>query len=618
MMYMYVSIAFVLTSVLTTSYGEFSSAKKSSSNPNTLNTSQVSKGRQIYEYTHRVKWQCFNTSEEFDCCSIKWIICHESGPTLPFGYCATYSENDTTKSLSISKCPYLQWNNYNVTTPWFVSLPVSLTELNDYMCGPQNKKGLLCSECVDGFGPSVTSYGDKCANCTDAWYHIPLFLLVQFVPSTILYIIILTFRISVASPPMPCILICIQLFVLGFDMTIFTHSSSRYHHHEMIFTKDGLTRLDMKIIRVIYNFFNQMDVLRYVLPPTCLNSNLKQIHLYFFSYISVFYPILLIILTWVCVNLHDSNIRPFVWLWRPFHKCFVRLHRKWDVKSDLVDTFITFFLLSYIKSAYQAVVLLTYIPIKNIDQSGSEHLLFQSFVDPSIDYFGYTHIPLAVTAIFLSSIFNILPPLLLILYPIRAFRSCLSKCRLDFVAMNIFTDKIQCYYRNGLDGGKDMRFFSGLYLYLWISINAITIGIVKVVFHYLNVWFSIAVSFLIMAVILAVVKPYRKMYMNYMDALLILCIALQLFSMTSGMFRIARVLVSIPVVALFLLITVKLLKKCVFSVKTPLKKCCPFCVLKTHQSERDIINFEAASPEAAQPLIEPTTSEVSYNYDSLK
>ena len=26
------------------------------------------------------------------------------------------------------------------------------------MCGPLNRKGLVCSECANGFGPSVTSF----------------------------------------------------------------------------------------------------------------------------------------------------------------------------------------------------------------------------------------------------------------------------------------------------------------------------------------------------------------------------------------------------------------------------------------------------------------------------
>ena len=581
--------------------------------PDVLDSSQLSQyARQVNEYTNHVEWLCFNSSDsEFDCCHVAYIYCHEGGPALPFGYCATYSE--TKRMLSTFKCLNLQWNDYNMTNPWYVTLPVSLTELNDYMCGPLNRKGVLCSECADGFGPSVTSYEYKCVNCTNAWYHIPRFFLVQFVPSTILYIIILVFRISVVSPPMPSIFFCIQAFVLGFYMTF---NSGNPHNHAMLFTEDGLIRLDMKIIRIIHSFLNQLNVLRYAVPPICLSTKLKQIHVYLFSYISVFYPILLIILTWVCVNLHDNNVRPFVWLWRPFNKCIVRLRRQWDIKSDLVDAFITFYLLSYIKSAHQAVVLLVdYITIHNVDQTGSKHYKLHLFVDPSVDYFGQTHLPIALTAIFLFLIFNILPALLLILYPFGTFRNCLSKCRLDFIAVNIFADKIQCYYRNGLDGGKDMRCFSGLYLYLWIGLLPIVIIFMKEVLNSNNVLFSIAVGFLIMATILAVAKPYQRMYMNYIDTLLTLCVALQYFSISSGVFRLARVLICIPLVVLFLMITVKPFKKCVFSVKAPLKKCCSFCLSKL---QRSALNCDKESSDTdnseAQPLINPTMSEISCSY----
>ena len=121
--------------------------------------------------------------------------------------------------------------------------------MTSYMCGPLNRKGLVCSECADGFGPSVTSFGyTKCIKCDNEWYRVPLFLIYEFVSVTL--------------------------------------------------------------------------------------------------YISVVYPLFLIFLTWVCIELHGRNFRPLVWLWRPFHRCFVRLRRRWDTKSDIIDVFITFVLLS--------------------------------------------------------------------------------------------------------------------------------------------------------------------------------------------------------------------------------------------------------------------------------
>ena len=59
-------------------------------------------------------------------------------------------------------------------------------------------------------------------------------------------------------------------------------------------------------------------------------------------------------------------------------------------------------------------------------------------------------------------VFNLLPILLLVLYPYKIFRAALSNCRLDWFALSIFVNKFQHCYRDGLDGGRDMRSFSGL------------------------------------------------------------------------------------------------------------------------------------------------------------
>ena len=46
--------------------------------------------------------------------------------------------------------------------------------------------------------------------------------------------------------------------------------------------------------------------------------------------------------------------------------------------------------------------------------------------------------------------------------------SLLSKRHLDFIALSIFVDKLQSCYRNGLDGGCDMYYFTGFFFNLRI------------------------------------------------------------------------------------------------------------------------------------------------------
>ena len=257
---------------------------------------------------------CFYNSSGYKC---KRIICSKNGPLLQYPYCVTYSED--TKLLSLVRCPYFQPNNYNITHPGSIILPRNLSQLNDYMCGPLSRKGLVCSECADGLGPSVTSFGYRCVKCTDAWYGVPLFLLLEFVPITVLYLVILVFQISITSAPMPCFIMYAQFIAIIFD------SNSSKPVTKIFLTDNWDFRLDMQIIVTLYGLFN-LDFCRYnILPPFCVSSKLKSIHIAFLGYISAFYPILLIFLTCICVELHGRNFRPLVWLWRPFHKCFVRL-----------------------------------------------------------------------------------------------------------------------------------------------------------------------------------------------------------------------------------------------------------------------------------------------------
>ena len=59
------------------------------------------------------------------------------------------------------------------------------------MCGPMNRKSPLCSECIDGFGLSATSFLYTCSNCThfSLTYGIPLYVLIEVIPITVLYLI---------------------------------------------------------------------------------------------------------------------------------------------------------------------------------------------------------------------------------------------------------------------------------------------------------------------------------------------------------------------------------------------------------------------------------------------
>ena len=119
------------------------------------------------------------------------VRCNEDKTLLLYDNCMTYNEESGT--VSISYCPYfkLQGHNISESEPGMIDLPDNISQLNDYMCGPMNRKGVLCSQCIDGYGPSVTSRKFQCSPCSGVWYGVPLYLFLELVPVTIFYTIIL-------------------------------------------------------------------------------------------------------------------------------------------------------------------------------------------------------------------------------------------------------------------------------------------------------------------------------------------------------------------------------------------------------------------------------------------
>ena len=212
----------------------------------------------------------------------QYVDCSQNEPLLTPSSCATYDEDRGI--FSLFSCPDFQ------PTTDSIKLLSNLSELSDKMCGPFNRKGAMCSECADGFGLSVTSFGYRCVNCSDAaWYGVPLFLLLKFAPITALYFIVLIFQIRVTSAPLPC-------FIMYAQLTIFFLSTSPSVFFAVTDSVLNL-KLDVKVILTLYGLFTLNFCHNNILPPYCISSKLEPIHLSLINYISVLHPITLILLT---------------------------------------------------------------------------------------------------------------------------------------------------------------------------------------------------------------------------------------------------------------------------------------------------------------------------------
>jgi hypothetical protein len=90
-------------------------------------------------------------------------------------------------------------------------------------------------------------------------------------------------------------------------------------------------------------------------------------------------------------------------------------------------------------------------------------------------------------------------------------------------ALQTFVEKFHYCYRDGLDGGRDMRSFSGLYFILrGVIMASHELQLIKL---RENSWFFRTFLLCVVALVFSYVKPYKKWYMNLIDTLLLSLLA---------------------------------------------------------------------------------------------
>ena len=416
-------------------------------------------------------------------------------------YCMTYDEDSDgyIVGLSYYGCHPTGHMAYN-------SIPsqVNATELNTFQCGDYHRDGQLCGKCKTGFAPSVYSYSLACVECSNYTMNWIKYIAVAFLPLTIFLGVIVVFRLSVTSG-------LLNGFVL---VTQFYSMPPQFRYLTSSFHAGPAQVVGGMILSSIYGCWN-LDFFRTIYPPFCLHPKMTTIQALALDYVLAIYPLVLLGVVYVFVELHDHGCRLILCLWKPFHRCISRFRRQWDIRASLVDAFATLLLLSYIKLLSLSISLLA--PTTVYDFHGKSLPKSYLFYDGSTEYFGREHLPFGITALLVLLMFIILPFLLLCLYPCHCFQRCLNKLGLRCGALHILMDSFQGCYKNGTSGTRDCRYFAGLYLFIRIALVGVYALSRTILFYPLA-----TVILAAFAITFAVLRPNRSTVHNVTDTFLIL------------------------------------------------------------------------------------------------
>ena len=400
------------------------------------------------DYTCPTWFYFSNITQRCECgVSLQGVNCFQQAMevTMEFDYCATFSGQEGV--FYAGQCLYSYKFNYSITP--YSLLPSDPGLLNEAMCGPYNRKGLLCGECIDGYGPGVHTLDRKCVDCSKLSMSsaIYLYLLVQFVPVLLFFLCVTVFRLDLTSGPMLGYVMFCQMISYGFEAL----PTLVYN----IFNSS----LPIRISIFITEFWN-LNFCKTVIPPFCISEKLTELHVMFLNSVGAIYPLLIAIISLILIHLHSRQYKVIVILFKPLGVVLKLTNGKAVTSDAVIRTFASFLFLSSTKTFFVFITIVEPVAVvSSISGSVYKKVLYS---DPSIGYFNHEHILFLLLVLIQCLFLVFLPSLLLFLYPTRLYRwiSQFISARKQ-LAITTFVEALNHGFKDGLNGTRDYRALAG-------------------------------------------------------------------------------------------------------------------------------------------------------------
>ena len=200
------------------------------------------------------------------CVTNQYILCEYE--LVVVGVCLTTLNNDSDIAL-YGFCPYITASKIDEQLGHdnYYHIEFDFSNLTEQTCGPLNRKGMLCSECLEGYGPAVYAFGNECLKCHGSVYgRWALYLFVVLFPITVFYIFVIIFNVHAVSPPFTAFVLYCQIFVTidRIQMPSPSRYTSKYHSPTMLL-----------LARTLSGVWN-LDFGRHIFPAFCVSESLNS------------------------------------------------------------------------------------------------------------------------------------------------------------------------------------------------------------------------------------------------------------------------------------------------------------------------------------------------------
>ena len=446
-------------------------------------------------------WRLYDfKTKECKCAKTIHLVNCDSKGQLSISHCYCMTFNEELKEVTIGQCLYSCVDHRRSSCHEYdrIKSNSSLT-LNFEECGLLKRTGHLCGDCIKDYGYPIYSYSMECVKCNKdgAFKNIVKYVLLAFGPLTIFYMFVIIFKFSITSNFMVAYIYTCQTVTVPY-----------------LIKMNNLESFSKKALVAYISMWN-LDFFRLIIDPFCLHPNLSILQVISLDYIVAVYPMFLVILTFFAVLLHD-RYAIIVFLWSPVEKMMKCIRKNWNIRGSLIQAFATFFVLSYVKILNVSFELLT--PVVPFNEKGEHLRKWYLFSAGTIEYFGKHHLPYGILAVAMLLIFNVLPVILLILYPFNWFKSC--ACKNDLVIFTFLDAFYGCYRTKPIF----CRSFAAVYFIMRLLELVIFVSL-----RDRSVYFVFGLCQVALCVLITLFQPYSKKYQNSLDVILILNLASILF-----------------------------------------------------------------------------------------
>ena len=416
-------------------------------------------------------------------------------------------------------CPQGYCNISSVYSP----LPGSLSsaareELELEQC--LNRNGTLCGKCITGYCVATNSPIYQCTSSMSSSLNkngILWLILLKYIPFTVFLLLIIFFNISLVDGPLNSYILFSPIInYVGPYANGFIHLKE-LQKYQTIFSK---------LYYFLYGPWNS-NYFEVLMPNFCAYKYDSTIKVLMLEYIPALYPMVLFIIFYSLIP-YIANCLVFS-RFELLQKCslkveqmFIIFRRSWSVRNSVIHGLTTFLVLSYAKVTTVTALLLASTVLYGHGE-GSVRTVVR--MDGTMKYLKGDHLPYASVAFILLFSVVVLPPLLLLSYPLlpnlinklnyqdKWFFKKLIIAPLDKCVP--FFDAFQSCFKN------KYRFFAGLYfLYRAMAVAVLTLKwrlATRLIYQ--------QAFFLLIVFIHCVCQPYKKRRYNILDGCIFILLA---------------------------------------------------------------------------------------------